>query len=176
MSRRGSIALLLAFVALSASGCSDGDTGAQTPTSNETTTGAATTSDPTAVLERAVRQALRDNYRLSSYVLWHNRIPASARESTRGPALAGLRSAAAERRERGIRIRPVAGELKILTVKLDPSFSRATATTEAAGRVRPYRGGRPLRKTIPVHERARVELRRVGRSQQFVVWQVTVVR
>jgi hypothetical protein len=173
MSRLATITLLAAVLTASASGCGGGETTTRTP---NTTTGRVTSSDPAAALERAVRQTLRENYRLSGYVLWYNSIPASAPRSTRGPALAGLRSAAAQRRQRGIRLRPVTGHLKILTVKLDPSFSRATATTEVSGRVRPYRAGRPLGQSIAVHERARVQLRRLGRSQQFVVWQVTVVR
>jgi hypothetical protein len=87
-----------------------------------------------------------------------------------------LRSAAAQRRTNGIRIKPVAGHLTIASVVLDPSFARATATTVASGRVRPYENGRAEPREIAVHERARVQLHRLGRSGQFVVWQVTVLR
>lgn len=159
-------------VALAATGCGGGSA---SPAS--TTTGSIrATSDPTAVLNRAARDALRKNYQLSGYVLWHNAIPASAQQSTRGPALAALRSAAAQRRKSGIQIKPVEGHLTVVSVAIDPSFTKATAVTRAAGRVRPYEGGKAEPRTITVHERARVELRRLDRSKKFVVWQVTVLR
>ena len=101
---------------------------------------------------------------------------ASAQQSTRGPALAGLRSSAAQRRKSGIRIKPVDGHLTVVSVAIDPSFTRATAITLAAGHVRPYEGGKAEPRTIAVHERARVELRRLDRSNKFVVWRVTVLR
>ena len=164
---------LVAALAITAAGC--GGSKASAPPARTATTPTAA-GDPSVALDRSVREALRANYRLSAYVLWHNDIPAYAPQSTRGPALSGLRSAAAQRRSRGIRIRPVEGRLRIVTVTIDPSFLRATAVTQADGRVRPYRNGRALGRTIPVHERARVELRRLGRSHQFVVWQVTVIR
>jgi hypothetical protein len=135
-----------------------------------------TVRDPTAALNQAVRKALRRNYQLSGYVLWHNALPASAQQSTRGPALAALQNSAAQRRKSGIRIKPVSGRLTIISVSLDPSFTRATATTLASGRVRPYEGGRAEPRTITVHERARVLLHRLGRSPNFVVWQVTTLR
>jgi hypothetical protein len=159
-------------IAVLAAGCGGGSA---TPA---TTKGSAptTTRDPTSALNRAVRQALRKNYQLSSYVLWHNAIPASAQQSTRGPALAALRTSAAQRRKSGIRIKPLSGRLTIVSVSLDPSFTRATATTLASGRVRPYEGGKAEARTIALHERARIQLRRLGQSQNFVVWQVTTLR
>lgn len=163
-------ALLGCFlVAVVAAGCGSGS--AAPPTTKASTS--TTTRDPTAALNRAVRLALHKNYQLSSYVLWHNAVPASAQESTRGPALAALRNSAAQRRKSGIRIKPVSGSLRIISVSLDPSFTSATATTLASGRVRPYEGGKAESRTIPLHERARIQLRRLGRSQNFVVWQVT---
>ena len=159
-------------VAIVAAGCGGGS--ASPPTTQ--TSSPRTVSDPTVVLNRSVQQALRKNYELSGYVLWHNLVPASAQQSTRGPALAALRAAAAQRRKSGIRIKPVSGRLTVISVSIDPSFTKATATTLASGRVRPYEGGKAEPRTIPVHERARVQLRRVGHSRTFVVWQVTVLK
>jgi hypothetical protein len=159
-------------IALLAAGCGSGSASSPRIKANATTT----TRDPAAALDRAVRQALRENYQLSGYVLWHNAVPATARRSTGGPALAALRSSAAQRRKSGIRIKPVSGRLAIISVSIDPSFTRATAMTLASGRVRPYEGGKREPRTIALHERARVQLRRVGRSQTFVVWQVTSLK
>ena len=159
-------------LALIAAGCGSGSASSPTTKSDASTT----VRDPTAALDQEVRKALLRNYQLSGYVLWHNAVPASAQRSTRGPALAALRDSAAQRRKSGIRIKPVSGRLTIISVSLDPSFTRATATTLASGRVRPYEGGRAEPRTITVHERARVQLHRLGRSQTFVVWQVTTLR
>lgn len=159
-------------IAVLAAGCGSGSANPPTTKASASTT----TRDPTTALTRAIRQALRKNYQLSSYVLWHNAIPASAQQSTRGPALAALRNAAAQRRKSGIRIKPISGLLTIISVSLDPSFTKATATTIASGRVRPYEGGKAEPRTIALHERARIQLRRLGRSQNFVVWQVTTLR
>jgi len=166
--------LVSAAFAISASGCGSGK--ASAPTSASSTATAAQSTDPTSTLDLAVREALRENYQLSGYVLWHNVVPSTAQRSTRGPALAGLRSAAVQRRQQGVRIRAVTGRLTILSVVLDPSFATATATTLASGRVRPYQDGHPGGHDIAVHERARVQLRRLGHTQRFVVWQVTLVR
>lgn len=175
MSRFLISALAAAALTGSVAGCGSGKANAPPPTTS-IATAAQTAGAPTAALDLAVRQALRQNYQLSGYVLWHNVVPSRAQRSTRGPALVGLRSAADQRRKQGIRIRPITGSLAILSVVLDPSFTKATATTLASGRVRPYQSGRPLGHEIAVHERARVKLRRLGRSHQFVVWQVTLLR
>lgn len=159
-------------VALAAGGCGGGSA---TPTATNTST-PRTATDPTAELNAAVRDTLQKNYELSGYVLWHNAVPASAQQSTRGPALAGLKASAAQRRKSGIRIKPVSGRLTIVSVSIDPSFTKATAVTLASGHVRPYEGGKAEPKTIAVHERARVQLRRLGGSKRFVVWQVTVLK
>jgi len=158
-------------VALTAGGCGGGSA---TPPSSRTST-SRTASDPTAALNVAVRDALRKNYELSGYVLWHNALPASAQQSTRGPALEALQASAAQRRKSGIRIKPITGRLTIVSVSIDPSFAKATATTVASGRVRPYEGRKAEPRTISVHERARVQLRRLGTARRFVVWKVTVL-
>src|SRR5438445_9015417 len=105
-------AVLAVAFAVAAAGC--GSSGNANPSTQTNSTTAKTTSDASAAtLKRAAREALLGNYKLSSYVLWHNRVPAWARQSTDGPALAGLRSAAAQRKRQGIRIRPVSGQLRI---------------------------------------------------------------
>jgi hypothetical protein len=130
-----------------------------------------------AALERAARSALSENRRLSVYVLWNNTIPPWAQRSTRGPALASLRSAAQNRRNRGIRVRMLKNRREILSLSLDPSYARATAIVRDRQRVQPSRrSGRPLGRAAMLDERARYELRRLGQSDRFVVWRVALLR
>jgi hypothetical protein len=171
---RSTAAIGAVLLALAAAACGGGSASPSTQVSTAHVAG--TSTDSAAALDRAVRRALHENYLVSAYVLWHNRVPLEARHSTRGPALAALGSAATQRRKSGIRIKPVTGRLTIVSVAVDPSFTRATAITVASGRVRPYENGHAEPRDIGVHERARVQLHRVGNSQQFVVWQVAVLR
>jgi hypothetical protein len=165
----------LAVVCLTA-GCSGGSNSA-TPTADARGTDTSSRSTSELALTRAARAALTENFRLSVYVLWHNRIPAWASRSTRGPALAALRSAAAERRQQGIRVRNAAGgKYTIVSLRLDPSYARAKAVVRNQGRVVRYRAGRRLGRAIVVNDRARIELRRLGGSTRFVVWRVSPVR
>lgn len=122
-----------------------------------------------------MRGALRQNSTLSFYTLWHNQIPAWAQRSTRGPALTELRSSAAQRRKQGIQIRHLSGSLEIVSIRLDPSYQRATAVVLANDRLRPYRSGHPLGRIVAQKERARIQLRRLGRSRRFVVWKVVLL-
>lgn len=160
-------------VALVAAGCGGGHQAAATT--------AATTSkvpaDPQKRLTVAVRQTLRANHALAKLVLWRNAVPASATSSTRGPALAALRSAAAGRRRRGIHVKVVSDGFRIDSVRLDPSFTRATAIVVDPQRVRPYgSNGKPLGKPVSLSEKSRFELHRLGSSERFVVWQVGPVQ
>src|SRR6266511_3299045 len=127
--------LLLALLAATLTGCNGGNETVATQPPPTTTSETAT-----ATLERAVRQALRENDQLSGYVLWNNRLPGWATRSTRGPALATLRRSAADRRKRGIRVRTLANSLEITSVKLDPSYTKATAVVRSIQRLRPYSG------------------------------------
>jgi len=154
-------------------GCSSGSNKATTTLPPRTTTGSET---GVAQLKRAVRQALRDNDRVSGYVLWSNRVPAWATRSTRGPALANLRVSATDRRRRGIRVRTLASKLKIISVTLDPSYTNATAVVRSIQRVRPYRAGAPMGRAVKLDERAKVELHRVAGASRFVVWRLTPIR
>jgi hypothetical protein len=108
-------------------------------------------------------------------VLWNNRVPAWATRSTRGPALVTLRQSAADRRRRGIRVRTLVNTLEITSIKVDPSYTKATAVVRSVQRVRPYRGGKPIGRAVKLDERANIELRRIGTSSRFVVWRVRVL-
>ncbi len=170
--KRCAVIVLAAAIAPAAGGCGGSKHAATAPSSTTSTTHA----DTQTALTRSVRAALNENFQLSVFVLWHNRLPAWARHSTRGPALAALRTSAAARQRRGIRIRSGPGRYTIVSVRLDPSYTRATALVRNQGRVFPYRGGKRLGRAISVDDRARVELRRVDETMQFVVWRVSPVR
>jgi hypothetical protein len=172
MMRRLGPVLIALLVAIGA-GCDGGnDEAAREPP--QTTT---TSETGKAALERAVRSALADNRRLSVYVLWNNRIPPWAERSTRGPALASLRTAAQNRTTRGIRVRILDNQREIRSLRLEPSYLRATAVVLDRQRVQPYgRSGKPLGRPTVLRERARYELRRVGGGNRFVVWRVTLLR
>ena len=160
-------------VALLAAGCGGGHGAVATTTP----TTAALRADPQERLTTAVRETLRANHRLAKLVLWRNAVPASANSSTRGPALAALRSAAAGRRRQGIHIKVVSDGFRIATVTLDPSFAHATAVVVDPQRVQPYgTDGKPLGKAVSLSEKSRFVLHRLGSSERFVVWQVAPVR
>lgn len=160
-------------------GCSGGSHSGSATTSLGSTTSTSTTEKQQAgpiALKRSVRAALRSNDQLSGLVLWMNRVPQDALTSTRGPALAALRTAAAQRRAKHLRIRTISSSLEILSIKLDPSYARATAVIRSRQLVRPYRAGTPLGRAVKLDERARVELRRIGSEPTFVVWRVVGFR
>lgn len=126
----------------------------------------------------AVERALAENLALSRRVLWTNRVPASARNSTRGAALIEMQRSAVERRREHVRVQVVAPYVRFTSVRVDPSFERATATALNRDRVRIERRGAP-RRMERANERARIELRRVddeGDQPRFVVWQVSGAR
>ncbi len=175
MRRAGTFALVLSSVALA--GCSSGSNHASSTTTPGSTSTSTTNAEPTPQsLRRAVRSALRSNDKLSGTVLWTNRIPPEATRSTRGPALVALRSAAAQRRSKRLRIRTVSSNLQVLSIKLDPSYATATAVIRSRQVVRPYRAGNALGRTVKLDERARVELHRLGSEPTFVVWRVVGLR
>ena len=165
--------VLVVFVLAIAAGCDRGNDEVATQPPPATTT----SKTGRAALEQAARSALSENRRLSVYVLWNNTIPAWAERSTRGPALASLRSAAQNRRNRGIRVRMLENRREILSLRLDPSYVRATAIVLDRQRVRPSQpNGRPLGRAAMLNERARYELRRLGQSNRFVVWRVVLLQ
>lgn len=162
---------LLASCALLLAGCGGGGHPAASSTSTTTTT-----ANPVAQLEQAVRRAVSSNASLSNWVLWHNRVPTWATRSTGGPALVALRHSAAERQRQHLRMRGISPQFHVLSIALSPSYTTATATVREKGGVRPYRKGKPLGKPIAVNEDARIQLRRDGKSQRFVVWKVESTR
>lgn len=165
-------AVLIALLLATAAGCDGGD--GEVATQPQPTTTAPETGE--AELKQAVRGALSANRSLSVYVLWNNRIPAWAERSTRGPALSALRAAAQNRRSRGIRVRMLQSQRVIRSIRLDPSYVSATAIVVDRQRVQPSRpNGRPLGRQVSLNERARYELRRIGRSDRFVVWNVVLL-
>lgn len=160
-------------VAVVVAGCGGGTHAAATTAETTSTVRA----DPQERLTAAVRATLHANHQLAKLVLWRNAVPASATSSTRGPALAALRSAAAGRRRRGIHVKVVSDGFRIVTVTLDPSFTRATAVVVDPQRVRPYGSdGKPLGKAVALSEKSRFLLHRLGDSEQFVVWQVAAAQ
>lgn len=167
--RRAAALLTITVVAIGAAGCG----GASGPASTVSST--ASTADPQQQLEAAVRDAIRRDHAESVRSLETNEVPARP-VATGGPALAQLRQSVADRRRSGVRVRSLSQNLRILSVRLDPSYETATALIRDDQRVQPIkRNGRPLGKPVELHERARLLLHRV-RGDRFVVWQVEVLR
>jgi hypothetical protein len=160
-------------IAALVAGC--GGSSTRTSTASRSTTQPAA-QNPTGALQQAVRSAVLANNRLSVYVLWHNEIPGWATQSTGGPALAQLRSSAATRKARGIRIKLLSSRYQILSVQLDPTYQSAVAIIRDNGRVLPYETGRAPGQAVTFNEHARVELHRVGDSPRFLVWQLVAMR
>lgn len=186
------LALILATAALLLSGCGgSGDTSATTPRSESRGTSEATTSSvakqPSApastkaksreALGVAVRDALAANHRLAVKVLWTNRIPSTAKRSTRGPALTQLAASAKARRRKGVRVRMIRDDYRITSVAVGRTGTSATAIAQWDQRVVPsHLDGRPFGRPVSLKEKARIELRRVPGSGAFVVWRVTLVK
>lgn len=143
-----------------------------TPKTAATTTTTTTVANPTAQLEQAVRRVLTANARVSDYVLEHNAIPSYASESTSGPALAGMRGSAAQRKTGHINVRVLSDKVEVVSIELDPSFATATARVTERSSVVPYRNGRALGKPVHATEKARFVLHRLGSGSRFVVWSV----
>jgi hypothetical protein len=163
--------LVLISIAALAAGCG-GSNGSVAATQ---ATGAKTTSQQTSeeTLKTAVRTTIGANVRLSTYVLWHNEVPAWAKQSTRGPALRALRTSAAARRRQGIQIKNLSGHYTVISIVLAPSYTAATAVIRSHQRVAPYKAGRRLGRAIVANDRARLKLHRLGNTQRFVVWSVS---
>jgi hypothetical protein len=167
-------AVLLGYIAAAVlAGCGGGD---DSTTSRSSTTADTTVTSSPAVLERAVRSAIEEDHRMSVRVLWTNRVPRHP-TATAGPALAMLRRSAAQRRREHIRVRVVSERFRILRLRLDPSYTSATATVLDVQRTQPsHAHGKPLGEPVRLTERARLVLHRVGSEPRFVVWKVTLAR
>ena len=184
------LTLVLALALLGA-GCGGGSRPVAGATTNRTSPGAATVTttlpqsgQPTAEKKGTVRDAaagvraaLVANHRLVTKVLWTNRIPTSARNSTRGPALAALAASARDRLKKGIRLRMIRDVYRIVSVAIGGTQTSAGAVAQWDQRVVPsHLDGTPLGKPVVLHERARIELRRANRTARFFVWKVTLVK
>lgn len=174
MTTHNRTSLLVIAIAALAAGCggSNGSVAAKS-TTDAPATGTRTND---AQLRAAVRTAIRANVRLSTYVLWHNQIPAWATQSTRGPALKALRASAATRRQQGIQIKNLSGQYTIVLITLAPSFATATALIKSHQRVAPYKAGHRLGRAIVANVHAHVQLRRLSNAMRFVVWNVSTTR
>jgi hypothetical protein len=123
-----------------------------------------------------VRTAVTEDHRLSVEALWTNRVPANPPASG-GPELAILRRSVAERRKAGVRVRTLSERFRVVGVQLDPSYTTATATVIDTERVKPTDlNGRPLGRPSATVEHVHLELRRLGASQRFLVWKVTLLK
>jgi hypothetical protein len=128
------------------------------------------------VLRAGVRNAVLAQHRLLARVLWTNSVPAHP-VMIGGPALKNLRSAAATRRKRQIRVKLLAETFRIVAIRIDPSYTTASATVSDRQRVRPYNyAGKPLGKAITDTEHAKITLHRIGRSYRFLVWTVAATK
>jgi hypothetical protein len=116
----GRAIVVLTLVAICvATGCGSDATRAASTTGSAAKT-VSTLPPARVVLTRAARSAVNENFQLSLYVLRNNRLPAWAKRSTRGPALASLRSSALARKKQGITIRSQCGQYTFQRIKLDP--------------------------------------------------------
>jgi hypothetical protein len=168
IARRAAVLLTVTVVAIGATGCG-GESG---PASTASST---MSSDPQQQLEAAVRDAIRRDHAESVRSLWTNRVPAHP-VATAGPAVKEWRQSVADRRRAGVRVRSLSQHLRILSVRLDPSYETATAVIRADQRVQLInREGRRLGKPRTGHERVRLLLHRTG-GDQFVVWRVEALR
>jgi hypothetical protein len=126
-------------------------------------------------LKAAARKAVVAHHRLSVKVLWTNKVPAKPLWVT-GSALQALRTAARDRSKRGVRVLVTHENFRIVSLRLDPSDARASAvvTDRQTGAV--YERGRRMKQQVRTNERARIELRRAGRTTRFVVWKVALIQ
>jgi hypothetical protein len=181
---------LVSALALVLAGCGNGGRRSspltqQSLSSATSTATAPTTSSESVVTKRtahatvrdAVRAALAANHSLAIRVLWTNEIPLAARRSTRGPALAEMAASAKDRQNKGIRVRMIHDDYRIISIVFGAAKTTASAMAEWDQRVVPsHLDGTPLGRPVTLHERARIQVRRAGASRNFVVWKVMLVK
>lgn len=169
------IALLFALLvpAVLVAGCGGGHTVQSTTTGRSAveTTGSASQ----AHLLAAARRAVVAHHRFSVRILWTNDVPEAPPWIT-GAALQAIRTAARDRSRRGVRVRLLQERFRILSLRLDPSYTRATAIVSDRQTGALYEHGERMPRPVRMNERARVELRRVGRTMRFVVTRVELIR
>jgi hypothetical protein len=163
--------------ALAVAGCGGSKTHTTAASTQPTTSSTTTSQQATpAALEQAARTAVLEDHHVLVRALVTNFVPETP-PGTAGPALASLRKSVAERQQQKVRVRILSDSFRVLTVALDPSFTSATATILDTQRVLPtYPNGHPRGRPSAAHERARLELRRIGDTERFVVWKVTLLK
>ena len=174
---RGASAAIVLVLTLATAACGSSPTAkngtAATPPDSTISTAAVS---GRAQMLAAVRVAILADHRLAVRTLWTNSVPDHT-VATAGPQLADLRRSVAARRQRGVRVKLLSERFRIVSVDLDPSYTSATAIVADPQQVRPYSSdGRPLGAKVSLNERARLQLRRLGTSPRFVVWEVTAIR
>lgn len=180
---------LVTAIGLLLAGCGNGtrssgkSTQQSVPAVATTTTPSTTSTQPAkkqvvrATSRAAVRSALAANHSLAIKVLWTNSVPATAQKSTRGPALTEMAASAKNRQKKGIRVRMIHDNYRIVSIDFGAAEMTAHALAVWNQRVVPsHSDGTPLGRPVTLHERARIELRRADSSQNFVVWKVTLVK
>jgi hypothetical protein len=172
MRRQACIVGLVSLCVLGATGCGGGTHADSAPS----TSAARTTDQPATpvVLEDAVRKAVNENHELLTQALLTNRVPANP-QGTAGPALAVLRSSAAARRVQKIKVRIISETFRVLSARLDPSYTTATVSVLNVQRLQVSHGSKSSAPSI-VREHVRLLLHRIGNSDRFVVWKVELLR
>ncbi len=126
-----------------------------------------------AKLRAEVVATLRANHELALRVLWTDRLPANARRSTAGPALAAMRASAAGREQARLRVRLLRDSYRIVSIRLGrPALSAVVQSNQEL--LPSSLEGRALGQPVELDERARIELRRIGRSKRLVVWRLSL--
>jgi hypothetical protein len=88
-----------------------------------------------------------------------------------------MAASAKDRQNKGIRVRMIHDDYRIISIDFGGAKTTATAMAEWDQRVVPsHSDGTPLGRPVTLHERARIQLRRAGASRNFVVWKVTLVK
>lgn len=177
MNRRRTIVIsLIAAGVLLLAGC--GGSTKHTPAHTTARTTVSTTTKPngTKALMSAVVAAIEADHATSTKALWTDTVPDKP-PATAGPALKTLRRSAAGLRARGIKVRKLRDELRVVSVRLDPSYTTATAMIRDLETVQPtHTDGKPFGHPVTETERARLELQRVVGTNRFVVWKVVTGR
>jgi hypothetical protein len=162
-----------AAVAVAISGC--GTSNAPNHTTQTSRGGTPPTTSSAAALEAGATEAVQQDHRLAVKALWSDRVPAKP-QGVAGPALADLRRAVAERRQRHLRVRTLSERFHVQRVQVEPTYTTATATLTYAGRVQQYRDGHAAGKPSTTREHIRLLLHRAGDSDRFAVWKVTLIK
>ena len=139
----------------------------------------ALTVEPRPSVSPAVRAAalaaLRADARIVAASLWQDSVPRSARLALRGPALAALAAASAARRSARIRLRLLASQLRLVSLRR-LSGGRLELVAVWRQLLEPVRsGGGPLGRPLRLDELAELILARRPGSGRFLTWKVVLL-